>query len=116
MKYSLYSAFIIYIVLVKLAFIFLSITKIIVKHRNPKNTKMIEKLEFWRERTEFIFITCMAILLICIFYPGSKIQIDRETQILLYLFGIILLITAKWSTFFKESPTIKEIQHILSNR
>jgi len=106
MKYSLYSAFIIYIILVKITFILLSITKIIVKHKNPKNTQMIDKLEFWRERTEFIFIICMAILLICIFYPGAKIQLDEETRILLYLFGIILLITAKWSTFFKESPTI----------
>jgi hypothetical protein len=77
---------------------------------------MIEKLEFWRERAEFIFITCMAILLICIFYPGAKIQIDRETQILLYLFGVILLITAKWSTFLKESPAIKKFQSVLSSR
>ena len=116
MKYSLYSAFIIYIILVKVAFILLSITKIIVKHKNPVNTKLIEKLEFWRERAEFIFIICMAILLICIFYPGIKIQLDEETRILLYLFGIILLITAKWSTFFKESPIIREIQNILSYR
>jgi len=116
MKYSFYSAFIIYVIIVKIAFIFLSITKIIVKHRNPTNTKVIETLEFWRERTEFIFIICMAILLIYLFHPGAKIQIDGETQILLYLFGVILLITAKWGIFFKESPTIKEIQSILSKR
>lgn len=113
MKYSFYSAFIIYVIIVKVVFIFLSITKIIVKHKNPTNTKLNETLEFWRERTEFIFIVCMAILLIYLFYPGAKIQIDAETQILLYLFGVILLITAKWGTFLKESPTIKKIQTIL---
>jgi len=112
----MYSAFIIYIILIKIAFIVLSIAKIVAKHKNPQNTKLIEKLEFWRERAEFIFIICMAILLIQVFYPGSKNPIDQETKILFYLFGIILLITAKWGTFFKESPTLLEVQHILGGQ
>lgn len=112
----MYSAFIIYIVFIKLVFIFLSIAKITAKHKNPKNTKLIDLLEFWRERVEFIFIVSMAILLICTFYPGSKNPLDPETRILFYLFGIILLITAKWGDFFKESPTLLEIQHVLGGQ
>lgn len=116
MKFTMYSAFIIYTIFIKLAFIILSVAKITVKHKKPNNTKLIEKLDFWRERTEFIFIICMAILLIYTFYPGSKNPLDPETRILFYLFGIILLITAKWEEFFKESPTLLEIQHVLGGQ
>lgn len=112
----MYSAFIIYIIFIKLAFIFLSMGKIVAKHQNPKNTKLINLLEFWRERVEFIFTICMAILLINIFYPGSKNLPDQETKLLFFLFGVILLITAKWGSFFKESPTLLEIQHVLGDQ
>lgn len=116
MTYTLYSTFVTFIIILKVIFVLLSIAKIVVKNRKPENTKLVDKLQFWRERIEFIFIICMAILLIYIFYPGSKKLIDQETKFLFYLFGFILLFTAKWGTFFKESPALLKIQSVLSNR
>jgi hypothetical protein len=54
----------------------------------------------------------MAILLIYLFNPRNpKLEIiDSETKILLYLFGIVLLITAKWEAFFEGSKLLKKIK------
>lgn len=116
MTHTLYSAFVTFIIILKAIFILLSITKMVVKHRKPENKKLVDRLEFWRERIEFIFVICMAILLIYIFYPGSKKLIDQETKFLFYLFGVILLFTAKWGTFFKESPALLKLQSVLGSR
>ncbi len=67
---------------------------------------------YWKERTEYIFTICMAILLIFIFHPWShhmKRYMTPEIQILFYLFGWILIITSNWSVFFKEAPWYKNI-------
>jgi hypothetical protein len=55
----------------------------------------------------------MSGLLIYVFNPrvDRSILVDNETKVLLYLFGFILLITAKWELFFKESPLLKKFQH-----
>jgi hypothetical protein len=37
-------------------------------------------------------------------------MIDKETMILLYLFGFILILTAKWDILFKEPTIFKQIQ------
>ena len=37
-------------------------------------------------------------------------MIDGETKILFYLFGFVLLITAKWADFFHEAKWFKYIQ------
>ena len=54
----------------------------------------------------------MSILLIYLFNPrkGEMVMINGETKILLYLFGIVLLITAKWGDFFHEAKWFKRIQ------
>jgi hypothetical protein len=38
------------------------------------------------------------------------IMIDGETKILLYLFGVVLLITAKWADFFREAEWFQYLQ------
>ena len=57
----------------------------------------------------------MSILLIYLFNPrvDRNTLIDKETKLLLFLFGFILLITAKWDVFIKESPLLKMIQNIV---
>jgi hypothetical protein len=64
----------------------------------------------------------MAILLISTFYPGSigskneigaKNEIGKDKKILFFLFGVILLVTAKWETLFKEPVEFSELQQIL---
>ena len=81
-----------------------------------KNKELKDKYSpvtlYWKERTEYIFTICMAILLIFIFHPWShhvKKYMTPEIQLLFYLFGWILIITANWSVFIQEAPWYKTI-------
>jgi hypothetical protein len=40
-------------------------------------------------------------------------MINGETKLLLYLFGIVLLITADWSNFVEESKWFQRAQEIV---
>ena len=51
----------------------------------------------------------MSILLIYHFKPGKNKPISEETSLLFFLFGWILIFTAKWSIFVKEAPWYKRI-------
>lgn len=89
------------------------ITKII------KNDELIQKyskkLNTIKEQTEFVFIILTSILMIAIFYPrqNNLKYIDSHVKLLFYLFGWILIITAKWDLFFHESPIFKKISDSL---
>lgn len=116
---NIYTIYIYFIVLIKLLFIGLSINMIILKRKKEQNTDKYNKLSYWKSRIEFIFITAMALLLIILFNPLNKkksfnnICVDNETRILLFLFGIILILTSKWDLFLKTSPLFNEIQTAL---
>jgi hypothetical protein len=103
--------FIFFIILIKIVFIISAIGHLILSHStNSKAQKIDPKLIYWKERTEFIFIVSMAILLIYHFNPRlSKKPIGEETALLFFLFGWILIFTAKWSLFIHEAPWYKNI-------
>jgi hypothetical protein len=79
------------------------------KDANVKDAKLV----YWKERTEFIFIASMSLLLIYYFRPGHLKPITSESAMLFFLFGWILLITAKWDLFFKEAAWYKNISNAL---
>jgi uncharacterized BrkB/YihY/UPF0761 family membrane protein len=101
--------------LFKILFAILAVLHIyfIVKGKNDSKTD--KKIVFWKERVEFIFIFLMAFMLMYLFYPRSTkpIIIDFETKLLLFVFGIIILIGAKWDIFIKESPVFKKVQEVV---
>lgn len=106
--------FIYVIIGIKALFLFstlsnLFLTKIIKNDNLIK--KYSEKLNKIKEQTEFIFIILTSILLIAIFYPrqNNLKYIDSHVKLLFYLFGWILIITAKWDLFFHESPVLQKI-------
>jgi hypothetical protein len=39
--------------------------------------------------------------------------INEETKVLFYVLGWVLLITANWAVFFKESPIVMDVQKAL---
>ena len=108
--------FVLFIIFIKIVFILTSIGHVILTHMTRKgsdsgsgsNDKKKQekdiKLMYWKERTEFIFIASMAILLIYYFNPRSMKPLTKETSLLFYLFGWVLLITAKWGIFIEEAP------------
>jgi hypothetical protein len=110
-----YTIYIYVIFLIKIAFIILASTHLYLKFKNENGSNLDKEILFWRERTEFIFILLMAILLIFLFnpYKNKMYMINNETQLLLYLFGVVLIITADWKAFFKESDIFKKIQFVV---
>lgn len=113
MKY--FDMYITLIFIVKIIFIILAVYKLYSKAKHPNDKKLLESIEFWKLRVEFIFITLMSILLVYLFYPrANRIgMIDGETKLLLYLFGFVLLLTENWSSFFHESPLFKKFQSVI---
>jgi len=103
------------IILIKVIFIILAIAHLYYSFINKENSEEDKKVVFWKERVEFIFIIFMSLLLIYIFNPRANrtALINSEIKLLFYLFGFILLITAKCSIFLKESPIFRNIQNIL---
>ncbi len=75
------------------------------KKDDPLKNKLDTKILYWKSRVEFIFQMCIAILLIIIFNPWKNNQkmISKEMAILFFVFGLITLLTAEWSTYFIES-------------
>jgi hypothetical protein len=103
-----------FIFIVKLVFIILAVSHIYLKAKGKANTELDNKIQFWKERIEFVFVCLMSILLIYTFFPRRKIPIpiDYEMRVLFFLFGIILILTAEWGTFIDASLGYK----LLHNR
>jgi hypothetical protein len=103
--------FVLFIIFIKIVFILTSIGHVILTHMTRKGSGSNDKkkqetdikLMYWKERTEFIFIASMAILLIYYFNPRNMKPLTKETSLLFYLFGWVLLITAKWGIFIKDA-------------
>lgn len=107
-----YNIYVTFIFLIKIGFILMALLHVYLKFKGKEQSALDKKILYWKERFEFIFIALMSALLIYIFNPrtNNSILIDKETKLLLFLFGFVLLITAKWDIFIKESPLLKIIQ------
>jgi hypothetical protein len=108
-----YKAFIIFIIIVKIVFVFFAVSHVYLKIRGQENSETDKTVVYWKERLEFIFKFLMSILLISLFNPRTHkgaVLIEGETKLLLYLFGFVLIITAKWDDFFRESKLFKDFQ------
>jgi hypothetical protein len=108
-----FNIYITLVFMIKLGFFLMALTHIYLKVKGESDSDLDKKIVYWKERFEFIFILLMALILIYLFNPRTDriVMIDGETKILLYLFGFILLITAKWSDFFHEAKWVQYIQN-----
>ena len=107
-----------YILLVftdKILFILLGILHICLKLTGYSKTNLDNSIIYWKERIEFIFIVLMSLLLIYLFSPTQKqnVVINGETKLLLFLFGLILLITSKWNIFIEHAKWFKIVQQTI---
>ena len=109
--------YVLFIFMVKIIFIILALTNVYLKIKKSKDKKLLAVIEYWKQRAEFVFIALMSMLLIYIFNPRTNriLLINKESKLLFYLFGFILLITAKWEVFITDSFLLKRIQMILGN-
>lgn len=100
----------------KILFAILALLHLYFTVKGKAHSEKDKKVEYWKERVEFVFIALMSFMLMYLFYPRSTkpIIIDYETKLLLFIFGIIILIGAKWDIFIKESPVFKKIQKVVN--
>jgi len=110
-----YTICIVLIFLIKIIYVILASTHLYLRMKGKAGTELDKEVLFWKERVEFIFVLLMSVLLIYLFNPRSNriFMINYETKYLLFLFGFILIITAKWGTFFKEPTIFRKLQFIL---
>ena len=100
---------------IKVFYIILAVLTLYSKIENPKNKELIEFLKFYKGKIDFIFVALMSSLLIYLFYPklNNVVLIDSETKLLLFLFGLILIITADWGVFVTQSLLFTEFKSII---
>ena len=116
----LYQIFLGFIVIVKVLYIGLAIYSLYISKKEPDNKKKIEEILYLKERVEVLFKGLMAILLIYLFNPifnkTDNMILNYETRLFLFIFGIIIFLTADWETIFKNIPkSYKLIQNIIGN-
>jgi len=97
--------FIYFIIAVKVVYLILELINFCLKLKGRKNTAKYNQIKYWKEKIAFFFKILMSIFLIYVFYPKVKRSdnLDKESKILLYLFGIILIISADWNGFIRDS-------------
>lgn len=108
---DLYTFYVSLIFLIK--FIYLIFAVFVIYFTNKKNNKYIEICTYWKKRVEFVFTILMSFLLIILFNPFYNCLklINKETHILLFLYGIIVLMNSQWGLFFKESKFFKILKN-----
>lgn len=82
--------YIIWLVVIKLLFIFLSVA-----YRIHPNNRIL----YYREKIETVFFVSMALLLVYLFNPRFTPVISTQERYLLFLFGIIIVIKTDFRQF-----------------
>jgi len=103
MKSTPYFLFLCLIVVVKVCFFTVAILYRVIQHKDPTDVQKQNTIETLKEQLEFVYIILMSILLLINFNPWTQVSIDTETRVLLFLYGIIVLFTSKYSTFAQQS-------------
>ena len=106
-----------FIFMIKVLFLIMTImakrTELVIKRDTKKGKtanideqrKKLEKEEYLRSRLELMFKFMMSIFLIIVFFPKRKkrVELTYEDNLLLTVFGFILLITADWSVLIPHN-------------
>ena len=106
-----------FIFMIKVLFLIMTImakrTELVIKRDTKKGKtadldeqrKKLEKEEYLRTRLELMFKFTMSIFLIIVFFPKRKnrVELTYEDNLLLTVFGFILLLTADWSVLIPHN-------------
>ena len=106
-----------FIFMIKVLFLIMTVmakrTELVIKRDTKKGKtadldeqrKKLEKEEYLRSRLELMFKFTMSIFLIIVFFPKrkSRVELTYEDNLLLTVFGFILLITADWSVLIPHN-------------
>ena len=106
-----------FIFMIKVLFLIMTVmakrTELVIKRDTKKGKtvdldeqrKKLEKEEYLRTRLELMFKFTMSIFLIIVFFPTRKnrVELTYEDNLLLTVFGFILLLTADWSVLIPHN-------------
>lgn len=112
---EIYNIFIQLLIVLKIIFIILALIHFFDVINKTTMTELDIKVEYWKSRIEFMFSILMSFLIMYLFYPlrEKSLLINNETKLLLFLFGIVLIITARWSYFIDTSKWVGQLQDSL---
>ena len=101
--------YVFFLFILKISFLILNVLNILYQFKHKEEN---EKLVYIKDRIDFVFIILMSLLLIYVFNPMAKKQIEltSEMRILLFALGIILIIGSNWNIFIQESIIYKSIE------
>ena len=105
-----------FLLIVKVLFVVCALARVYLEHKKgEKNDELIEKVEYWKDRFEFIFIAGMSLLLLYFFFPRNNkpIVTTFETRFLFFVYGILVFIKLDWKLFFSESKSFKFVQSVV---
>ena len=102
---TFYFIFIQMLILMKIVYAICIFWMFYLRFKKEKEEPIYSKLEFWKERSELIFIIGVSVLLIHYFNPFSKkpIILTKEEKFAIFTFGWVILLTVNWEVFVKES-------------
>lgn len=108
-----YDYFIVFILIIKLIYAILVAIHIYLKIKGRDGDEYDSKIVSYKDQLEIIFVISMSILLLYLFYPRhiTHPEIDTQSRLLLFLYGIIILFTLDWTKFIDESSVIKFIRN-----
>lgn len=102
--------FIYFIFFIKLIYFILLIYSFVLVIKDEKNTQKYDNIIKIKKGFEFIFIISMSILLIYLFNPNKNcFIIDNNVKVLLFAYGIIIILNAPWSLFISKTLVYKYI-------
>jgi hypothetical protein len=112
---EIYNKFIRLLIVLKIIFIILALIHFLYIIKGNANSVIDITVEYWKSRIEFMFTILMSVLIMYLFYPlrEKPILINHDTKLLLFLFGAVLIITARWNDFIETGNWIGQLQKSL---
>jgi hypothetical protein len=102
--------YVFFLLSLNVVFVAAALGHLILAHTDTFFDKYDARLVYWKERTEFIFIVSVSVLLIYYHHPFVKVDpMSYETRLLFFMLGWILLVTAKWKSFVTEAPWFEKL-------
>jgi hypothetical protein len=85
--------------------------------KNPESIAYYNKIQFFtniKDQIEFMVTILMAVVLIILFNPRykKKVEIYGDVKHLLFLFGVILILTSNWALYIQHSYLLNFIEKL----
>ena len=111
-KFSVYTLFIIFLILSKIIYTICMFWMLYLREEKKENDPIYEKLRYWRERSEAVFMIGVSFIIIQAFNPFTQklIQFSYVEKGLVYTLGWVVLLTVNWDVFIGGTQLLNIIK------